>query len=303
MSVTNTSNYVVPRDAIREGDRIEALALPGEDRAEMRAELNRWFAFYKATSPITIGTIGRAYFHWSMLRRIRDCAAATRELQIHQAQFEWDDAQFAKVREHKWKLAHAPAVAVRELYGFAAGCRWMINRWQRLRGLIEKNGTLYGADRDEAIRLLGGVPAFDRLRESGAAWATWGCCLLAQPKPNRDEVVAYAATMGLQLPPTGAEPSKLSDPQRQARKWLRDRIEGELTRLRQREEWLWVNHEEPARTAKIEQALATVESKLGTIVSYERAQEKQLKQSLAAVARECKRTGEAVPCGVPYEPS
>jgi len=302
MSATSVDPYVLPSDAIRQGDHIEALALPGEDGTEMRAELNRWFAFYKATSSITIWMIGRAYYTWFQLRRIRRCAAATRERQIHQAQFEWDDAQFEKVREHQRNLAHAPAVALRELQDFAAGCRWMINRWQRLKGLIEKNGTLYGADRDEAIRLLGAEPAFERLGESEVAWVTWGSCLFAQPQPNRDELAAFLASLATRLLLPAEGPGKASDLQCQSREWLFDLVERELTRLRQREERLWTEHEEPARSAEIEQALSTVESKLRTLASYQRAQAKHLKQTLAGVARECKRTGVALPRGVPYEP-
>ena len=52
MSAASAGPYILPIAAIRQGELIEAFAIPGEDGSAMRAELNRWFAFYKAASPI-----------------------------------------------------------------------------------------------------------------------------------------------------------------------------------------------------------------------------------------------------------
>jgi hypothetical protein len=87
-----------------------------------------------------------------------------------------------------------------------------------------------------------------------------------------------------------------------SRNWVLGRIEGELARLRPREERLWVEYEEPARTRLVDHALASVEDKLKKLAACERAEERLLKASLAAVVRECKRAGLAVPTGLPYDP-
>src|SRR5207249_1483697 len=131
----------------------DKLALPGEDAAALRAERHRWYAFYRATSPIMISFIDMAFHAWVQLGRHHRAEAAQRELATRRAQDEWDDGQAEEVEKWKGMLATAPADAGRGLESFAAGCRWLINRWQRLKGLLEKDGTWYGRDREEAIRL------------------------------------------------------------------------------------------------------------------------------------------------------
>ena len=283
------------------GDSIEALVLPGENGPEMRAELNRWFAFYGATSSVIVWMIVKAFQELVKVRRIRHLAALTRQSDVNWARDEWDNEQDHTVQWQARKLALAPASAVRELQGFAAGCRWLINRWQRLKGRIVRDGTLYGGDRDEAICLQGGIPALDRLCESDAAVLTWGCCLFAQPQPQDDEIAAFVAVAATSSWLRGVEPSRISPPRLPCRKWLLARIDGELTRLRQREEQLWVEHEEPARTRAVERELAAATAQLQLYARYEKTAKASLKRHLTAVAQECKRYGIAVPPGLPYK--
>ena len=51
-----------------------------------------------------------------------------------------------------------PAVVVRELEDFSEGVDWMINRWDRLRGILGREAFWHYSEKFEAIKLLGHRP-------------------------------------------------------------------------------------------------------------------------------------------------
>jgi hypothetical protein len=292
---------VLPESARDFGLRIEELTLPDEDAVPLRAELNRWYAFYRARSPIAIACIGWAFLAWVRLARLKRCEESLRNSTIRKGEEQWDDAQDEVVEKYKRLLAAAPAEAVRGLEGFAAGCRWMINRWQRLKGLLEKDGCWSAGDRDEAIRLLGAEPALDRLQDSRGAYLTWLYCLLSQPDPDETEIAALAVPE--RIPPALRESmdfTRLPGPAG-CREWFGKLIDGVLPRLRQREETLWVKVEEPGRTQAVAMELTEIERLLKSAATQKRHWEESLKRNLRMAAQESKLTGTAIPRGVPYE--
>ena len=302
-SAQSLAPYTKSSYAIDFGLRVEDFVLHGEDGSQWRAEIDRWYAFYRATSPMSVTMIGSAFHALIQLRRVREAENAHRQIAISTVEDEWDDKQEDQVREYKSLLERgpAPADAVLGLSGFAAGCRWQINRWQRLKGLLEKDGTWYGRDRDEAIRLQGAAPDLKRLCVSEAAYLTFLYCLLAQPIPNKGEIAALAVPEAMPLSLRGKVLSSPSTPKSRYREWLHARIENVLPWLRQREEQFWVKTEEPARTAIITQALAEIEGTLANLEKYRREAEKRLKRNLVEVVRQAKRDGIVLPPGVPYE--
>jgi hypothetical protein len=293
--------YEPPACARDFGLRIEALNLADEDPARLRIELDRWYAFYRARSPIAIACVGWAFLAWVRLGRLRRSEESLRTAAIRKAEERWDDAQDQLVEKYKRMLALAPADAVGALEGFAAGCRWMINRWQRLKGLLEKDGYWCAGDRDEAIRLLGAEPVLDRLRDSRGAYLTWLYWALSQPDPDEAEIVSLAAPD--RIPPALRESMdflRLPGPSG-CRDWFRKLIDQVLARLRQREEGLWVKVEEPGRSQAVATELAAVEPLLKKVAAQKRHWEQSLKRNLDRVAQESKLAGIAVPPGLPYE--
>jgi hypothetical protein len=293
--------YELPEGADTFGARVDSLALPGEDPAELKAELNRWYAFYRARSIIAISCIGWAFHAWVELGRARRCEATFRKKAIHLGQEEWDDAQFEVVEKYRQLMPHAPAQAVDGLTAFAAGCRFLINRWQRLKGLLEKDGTWCPRDRDEAIRLLGDEPAMDHLRDSPRSYLTWLCWLLTQPRRNEPELAAL--TDPSRTPPALREQTasgRFPSPSG-CRDWLRELIDQVLQALRQREEALWVKIEEPGRSQSVARELEAIEAQLKTAARCRRYSEESLRRNLKMAAEESKRAGYPLPRGaVPY---
>jgi hypothetical protein len=293
--------YELPEIACVFGLKIEELSLPGEDPAWLRAELNRWYAFYRARSPIAVACIGWAFHAWLRLRRARSSEDASQKLAIHRAEYEWDDAQFDVVEKYKGLLAPAPTEAVRGLEGFAAGCRWLINRWQRHKGSLEKDGTWSPRDRDEVIRLLGAEPDVDRLRDSRGGYLTWLYWTLTQPDPDEAEIAALEESE--RMPPAlrgQIDFTRLPTPAG-CREWLNKLIDQVLVSLRQREEALWVKVEEPGRSQAIARELESIEDTLRKVAVYRRYSEESLKRNLKMAAAESKRAGFTVPRGaVPY---
>jgi hypothetical protein len=293
--------YELPEHAVDFGLRIEELTLPDEDPAPLRVELNRWYAFYRARSPIAIACIGWAFLAWVRLRRLSRCEEAIQTGAIRKGEEHWDDAQDEVVEKYKRMLATAPAEAIRGLEGFAAGCRWLINRWQRLEGLLEKDGYWGAHDRDEAICLLGAEPVLERLHDSRGAYLTWLYCALSQPNPEEDDIMALAAPE--RIPPTLRESmdfTRLPGPAG-CREWFHKLIDQVLSRLRQREESLWVKVEEPGRSQAIARELAEVERSLKSAATQKRHWQQSLQRNLKMVAQESKLAGIAIPRGLPYE--
>jgi hypothetical protein len=293
--------YQVPEHVADFGLRIEELTLPGEDPAPLRLELNRWYAFYRARSPIAIACIGWAFHAWVRLGRLRRCEEALHASAICKGQDRWDDAQEDLVRKSRQMLELRPAEVVRGLEGFAAGCRWLINRWQRLRALLDKDGYWCSGDRDEAIRLLEAEPVLDRLRDSRGAYLTWLYWALSQPAVDEDEIVALADPE--RIPAALRESmdfTRLPGPSG-CREWFRKLIDQVLSRLRQREEMLWVKTEEPGRSQAVATELAEVEHLRKNAATQRRHLEQTLKQNLKMVVQESKLAGIAIPRGLPYE--
>ena len=74
-----------------------------------------------------------------------------------------------------------PAVIVRQLESFSQGVAWMINRWERLGGILAREGFWHYPEKYEAIRLLGLRPD-DALNDELVGKITLACRVL-HPEP------------------------------------------------------------------------------------------------------------------------
>ena len=88
-------------------------------------------------------------------------------------------------------LETQPGAAVVGLKRSALGVRFLLGRWERLLRLMNDEGTLYGADRNEFINYQGAqVTAPEDLFHSEGAYLTWVYCLMCQPAPKDEHFVA-----------------------------------------------------------------------------------------------------------------
>ena len=239
---------------------IEKYALLTESVPEMRTRLDEWLNFYCPSSPGEEELIELGVMASVQRRRVLAHQTEVINHEIRTARYRQDCKQEDEVEHYKGMLTTEPARAVLGLKRIALGCRFLIQRWERLQTLIAEEGTWYGNDRNEAIQYQGAIASRDRLVESEAAYLTWLYCLMAQPNPKD----AHIAAMGPLMP----EALNIREtlhwfPARSVcRQLLKALAERELAALRPRAEVLRVAVEEPGREGA-EARSQVLEGKLG----------------------------------------
>jgi hypothetical protein len=186
----------------------------------------------------------------------------------------------------------------------AAGCRWLIARWEYLEQALAAGGTWYGCDRIEAIQLQGLSAMVDDLYISESAYMTWLHCLAAQPNPKERDIalVLDRRVMPKSIQDRGVEVWP-GDPAA-SRAALAAIVARELPALRLRAEVRRVRYEEPARAEANEQALARLARRKEEVAllraqrsheqAYERASRALLKVRAALVAAGLRPAGAVV---------
>ena len=92
--------------------------------------------------------------------------------QIQTARKRWEQGRKSDVRKLRKLLATEPEDAVEDLKETGHGCRWLIERWERLGRLLETDGSWSDRDCTEAIQLQGLLPATATRRFSDDASLT-----------------------------------------------------------------------------------------------------------------------------------
>jgi hypothetical protein len=167
----------------------------------------------------------------------------------------WDEAQEDEVARLRRMFNVSPSGAMVGLTRSAAGCRFLIAAWERLEKKLAEDGTWYGADRIDAILFQGFSAVVEDLYLSEQAYLTWVHCLAAQPNPKEPDIdlILEIGVMPKALQDRG-EPVWPRDPSA-SRTALAELVARELPMLREREEYLRIHFEAPARAEAKEQAL------------------------------------------------
>jgi hypothetical protein len=160
------------------------------------------------------------------------------------------------VEQYRRMLDSDPATAVLALTRSAAGCRYLIERWEHLERALAADGTWYAADRMEAIELQGLSAMVDDLYLSEPAYMTWLHCLAAQPNPKERDVALVLDRRGMPKSLQDRDVAVWPGDPAASRSALAALVAREPPALRRREEWLRVNYEQPARAEGKEQELA-----------------------------------------------
>jgi hypothetical protein len=206
----------------------------------------------------------------------------------------WEEAEEDAVDGYRRMLDGDPWAAVVGLKRSAAGCRWLIARWDHLEQALAAGGTWYGGDRIEAIQLQGLSAMVEDLYISESAHMTWVHCLAAQPNPKERDI---ALVLDRRVMPKAIQDRDVAvwpgDPAA-SRAALAAIVARELPPLRARAELLRVKYEEPARAEAREQALARLAVRKDEVAllraqrsheqAFERASRALLKVQAALVA-------------------
>ena len=282
--------------------QIENYALLTESATDLRGRLQEWYEYYHPTAPGECEQMEFAVMGSVQRRRVLGHITEAVNHQIRTAIFDFDCAQENEVQRYREMLPTSPGAAILGLKRSALGLRHLIIRWERLERLLQRDGTWYGGDRNEAINCQGArATPPESLTESEAGYLTWLYCLMAQPAPQDKDFVAIGQQSW--TPPSlyDREPREWLGEPPVCRKILADMVQRELASLRQRERVLRTNYEEPARDgAEIRrQVLATPEGSL--LLRHERAHGLTFDRAYAAFLKgrfQSLKTGR--PPGAPY---
>jgi len=240
----------------KHGLKIETLALPGEDPAGLRALLDQWYDAYHPVSPGEFHLVDMAVYDLIRIRRCRRCQEAVEEKLIRATRDRWSIEQEGELEKFVAMLATEPATAVAELKRFAFGCLWLIDCWEQLRSLMEREGATSDDAREELTVFEAGDANHQVLSSEETDYLMRVYCLLAQGDPKEHDMVAFCRARSL-FPEGGQFSSSGSLPPRwQCRRRVRAVVGREVARLRVLYEKLHVEYDRPAQEQAVNTALA-----------------------------------------------
>ena len=182
--------------------------------------------------------------------------AAVRTERVRTAVLYYERDQEDEVIRCTYEASDCVADAMRHMLRSAAGCRWAIDHWEKLKKKLTDDGTWYGIDRVYAIQLQGVSACPDELFSSEEAYTTWLDCLVAQPKPKQEDIDLILDRRRVPKSMQDRDLKLWPGNPAESRARLQAIVDRELPRLKALEETLRVQYEEPARAAAKDLALA-----------------------------------------------
>jgi hypothetical protein len=266
----------------------------------MSVTREEWHRFFEPASPMERGLMDQALQAEQDRDECVRVRATLRAEVVRTADRYWEEAEEDAIDGYRRMLDGDPWAAVVGLKRSAAGCRWLIARWEHLEQALAAGGTWYGGDRIEAIQLQGLSAMVEDLYISESAYMTWVHCLAAQPNPKERDI---ALVLDRRVMPKALQDRDVAvwpgDPAA-SRAALAAIVARELPALRARAELLRVKYEEPARAEAQEQALARLAVRKDEVAllraqrSHEQAYERACRTFLKvrrALAAEGRRPG------------
>jgi hypothetical protein len=228
---------------------IETFTLLTEATADLETRYHEYFAFYKPASPGERELMEMAVSSSIERRRIQATVTELANDQIRTALFRHDTSEEDRVQHYRDMLPTRPDRAILELRRLAPGCRFLIERLERIITLLSEEGTLYGNDRNEAIRLCGARAEADRecLFESTGAYLVWLYALAAQPAPKDEDFIDLGNARYMPEELRDRQTEHWLGPPEVCRELLVALFERMLADVRERERVLRTAYAEPSR--------------------------------------------------------
>jgi len=272
------------------GCAIEQLALPGENPVELRKRIDDWYNFYEPSSPIERGLIDQAAMAEIEIARSRRVLATLKSLRLNTAEHEWEFAWEAEIATCCKLLEENCTDAVRRLKRSAAGCRYLVSRWEYLENRLDRDQTWFGADSYTALQLQGYSPVPDAhvVCEESYLFAMY--CVMAQPNPSQIEIDVLHMKEVQNVTIRDNLPTPWPPEKEFSRAQLRAVLDRELPALRERAEWLRVTVEEPGRAAVREAAMAQIVKEETQLLREQRRHEQAFQRASEALRKMRKQT-------------
>jgi hypothetical protein len=296
----NKSKY----NALKHGGRAETLVLPNEDPAAAQALRQQWDDFYRPRSPAEAAYIDKAVLALRKSERLRHAEHQALADQVRSAQQRHDDEQDAEVDRLAAMLKEDPAEAVRGLIRSAAGCRWMLGRWEHLQAELAERGAWVTSQCELATRLQGLRPEAFREDETVYLFRLWN----GVAYPNRNEKALDFLLAPPQIPDTIRSWQANWEPDvEDCRRNLAEAVDREIAALREREDYLRTEIEEPGRAGAAERALVLEGPEGQRLHRYQVTAENDFHRAyqgfLKARAQEERLVEMAPPAPLPNEPN
>jgi len=233
-------------------------------------------------------------------RRIERVRTTVRTERVRTAVLDFERWQEDEVARCVDLFNESCAYGLRHLLRSAAGCRWAITEWEKLKKKLAEDGTWYSFDRLSAIQLQGSSSRIDELHLNEQSFRTWLDCLVAQPNPKQRDIDII--TDPARVPKTLLERDVKLWPGNPAesRARLQAIVDRELPRLRALEETLRVRYEDPARAEAEDQALAQVTKEETALLRAARMHEQSYDRAVNSLIKVRKQSAAApVPVPIP----
>ncbi len=264
---------------------IDILCLSEPEASVLRALCYEWRSAYDPSSPIERALLEQAVLALFEKRRLLRLRATLQTERARTAELYWLQAIEDDAYKSLLLFNSDCCAATNALERSAVGLRELIRRWERLAKLLSDEGTWYGTDRLEVIRLKGHSPrVLDLYLQEDAYWI-WVHCLAAQPNPKQRDIdlILQQDIMPKRLQDKDVQVWR-PDPE-QSRTYLRDLVTRELTRLKSAEGAFRLTYEEPAKAASRALALAHLTPDEVQLLREIRHQDRSLQQAMAELVK------------------
>ena len=175
-------------NALRHGLRSESLIPSGADRVAIEEREQTWNAYYRPQSPAARHLVQECVRATVLSDRVARYQSAALSEQTRDRWRDWHDQRADEVLEHAGDLRADPADACQRLRESAMGCRWLLERWERLLRRLDESGQFSTNDAAEAVRLLGCAGDDRGFKNNPSAWKMRLYVLLLKPQPQRSDV-------------------------------------------------------------------------------------------------------------------
>ena len=307
-------------NAVKHGLAAQHALLPNEDAEAYKAVVQGWIDDLQPADTLEMALVERAAMaDWRLKRCVRSEHARLASKVRHAAETH-DRERFARAEElgnrlmydplnrcivppvdpdtlrriHNWRAIN-PAVVVRELESFAEGVDWMIKRWERIAGILDRENFWHYPEKFEAIKLLGQRP--DDALNVEIVGKIFNACRVLHPEPWDITADIQQAALGCEGRPIYAVRAQWLEAQGpksfdEAFNTLFNIIRDEVTRLRERREELAeiaaIDRQEAEARAMFDDSKEAVLS-----LRYESARDRELHRALADLQKKRKEVGQA----------
>ena len=307
-------------NAVKHGLAAQHVLLPNEDAEAYQAVVQGWIDDLQPADTAEMALAERAAMaDWRLKRCVR-AEHARLSSRVRHASETHDREQFARAEElgnrlmydplnrcivppndpdtlrriHNWRAIN-PAVVVRELESFSEGVDWMISRWERIAGILDRENFWHYPEKFEAIKLLGHRP--DDALNVDIVGKIFLACRVLHPEPWDVTADIQQAALGCEGRPIYAVRAQWLEAHGpksfdQAFDTLFNIIRDEVTRLRARKETLdaiaAIDRQEAADRAMFDDSKEAV-----LALRYESARDRELHRALADLQKKRKEEGQA----------